>query len=77
MKISEYTLLEDAFEASFGFMLNRIGEALDKDLWVEDEGLRETLAERCFHEFTIALEEMGVELGEVDAPLRSKWGRTS
>lgn len=63
MKISEYTLLEGAFDSSFGFMLNRIA-----DLWPEcpdfhkDAQKKELAAERCFSEFMVALEEMGVEL---------------
>jgi hypothetical protein len=75
LKISEYTLLEDAFEASFGFMLNRIAEAydLDVDFHAPKFGpIKELAADRCFSEFIAALEELGVELGDVEAPLRCK-----
>lgn len=75
MKISEYDILDDAFERSFGFMLNRIA-----DLWVDcpdfhaDPGMVELARDRCFSEFIIALEERGVELEEVKA---SKDDRTN
>lgn len=73
MKISEYTLLEDAFEASFGFMLNRIAEAWNLPVdFHEDTRAKDQASERCFSEFMIALEELGVELGDVEAPLRCK-----
>ena len=63
MKISEYTLLELAFERSFGFMLTRIEETSAGALSHFPEAVdRETAQDRCFTEFIIALEELGVEL---------------
>jgi len=64
VKISEYTLLEDAFHNSFGFMLNRISESEInmKDPHASTEAEKEYVEERCFNEFVIAIEEMGVEL---------------
>jgi len=69
MKISEVTLLEGGFDASFGFMLNRIGDAyedlrLPESMW-DDTALRD----RCFSEFLLALEEMGVTFETVEARL--------
>lgn len=67
MRISEYTLLEGAFDNSFGFMLNRINDALEAgghpplpEALHHDDYLRD----RAFSEFIIALEEMGVVLDE-------------
>lgn len=65
MKISEYTLLQTAFNNSFGFMLNRIA-----DTWIKcpdfhaSPHLVEIGADRCFSEFISALEESGVRLEE-------------
>jgi len=68
MRISEYTLLQDAFDSAFGFMLNRIGDELDSSSVKDGRDLdttgRERLAERCFSEFIIALEEIGVRLDD-------------
>ena len=65
MIISEYTLLEDAFEAAFPFMLNRLsdvgiikGDPHSAELCFA----RDEACERCFTEFITALEEIGVEL---------------
>ena len=66
MRISEYTLLEEAFHNSFGFMLNRLADLnmieggdphADKF-----RGSKELAEERCWNEFMCAIEEMGVEL---------------
>lgn len=69
MKINEYTLLEMAFENSFGFMLNRLADCGfikgDQHDPKRDE-MRGIAKERCFAEFMIALEELGVELGETE-----------
>lgn len=63
MRISEHTILRDAFENSFRFMLNRLGDAGATIDFNEDTLL---LAEdRCWNEFSLALEEMGVTLEEV------------
>ena len=66
MKVSEYTLLRDAFENSFGFMLNRISDTWPDATpdWHGDEGRKELAEDRCFTEFIVALEEMGIELGD-------------
>jgi hypothetical protein len=64
MKISEYTLLEDAFEAAFPFMLNRMEEILDTT--IKRDNLTHA-SERCFSEFIIALEEIGVVLQDIQA----------
>lgn len=67
MKISEYTLLEDAFHNSFGFMLNRLA---DLDFLKGDphdpanQNLKDLAEDRCFSEFMVALEEMGITLEE-------------
>jgi hypothetical protein len=67
MKISEYRILEQAFENSFGFMLNRILDlGLLKGDPHGDKALRDRAEEQAFNEFVIALEEMGVELGEAE-----------
>ena len=70
MRISEYTLLEEAWDRSFGFMLNRIEDAKDEDS--DLHRVRNDMSYvggRCFSEFIIALEEMGVELDTVGEPL--------
>lgn len=63
MRISEATILQDAFEAAFPFMLNRMADA-----GYDVEGMRkdEYLVERCWGEFLIALEEIGVRLEDID-----------
>jgi hypothetical protein len=73
MKISEYTILEDAFDASFGFMLNRIADTWEGKVpdFHASRDLVEHAKERCWTEFICALEELGVELGDVEVPL--KW----
>jgi hypothetical protein len=75
MKISEYTILEDAFHNSFGFMLNRLadlgfirGDPHDGHLGDK----KDTAEERCFNEFVAALEDMGVMLQDVGEPLKTK-----
>lgn len=65
MKISEYRLLEQAFENSFGFMLNRIEEEIGPIKGRDDTSTPHAI-DKCFNEFVIALEEMGVELGEAE-----------
>lgn len=75
MVISEYVLLEGAFDNSFNFMLNRIGDALEAagaSPLPESLYKNEYLRERAFSEFIVALEEMGVELQNVDVPLKGK-----
>jgi hypothetical protein len=73
MKISEYTLLEDAFEAAFGFMLNRIADTWNLEVdFHKDPTIKAIASERCFDEFVNSLAELGVELGDVEAPLRLK-----
>lgn len=68
MKVSEYDLLLQAFEKSFGFMLNRIWEAWDLPGDPHDDNGKKTLAlDRCFNEFLLALEEGGVELEDTEA----------
>jgi len=65
MKISEYTLLEDAFHRSFGFMLNRLADAgyITGDPHSPTrERFRDTAEDRCFNEFMCALEGGGVQL---------------
>lgn len=62
MKISEYVILQDAFENSFGFMLNRIADATDTDL---QKARTEEVTDRCWREFVNALDEMGVTLQEM------------
>jgi hypothetical protein len=76
MKISEYTLLQEAWDRSFGFMLNRIEDEMGTipGRWVgkganmdyEKEGKAERARERCFSEFVIALDDLGVELGDLE-----------
>lgn len=70
MKISEFDLLQEAFTRSFGFMLNRVWEVYDigTDPHAERES-RDIAEERCFNEFIVALEEMGVELETVGRDL--------
>ena len=71
MKISEYSLLEEAFHRSFGFMLNRIEEEVGSidhrfDGTEHDQDNRRDRAEDlCFNEFIVAMEEMGIELETV------------
>lgn len=74
MKISEYTLLQDAFEGSFGFMLNRLADLglLKGDHFEWPLTTKELAEERCFTEFMNAIDEMGIELGDVESPLREK-----
>lgn len=75
MKVSEYTLLEEAFSRSFGWMLNRIWETYDLPGDPHEDrsaGVKDLAADRCFNEFMVALEELGVELGDVEAPLKCK-----
>lgn len=65
MKVSEYTLLRDVFENSFGFMLNRISDIYEHTPdWHADFSKKEQAEERCWNEFMVALEEMGIELGD-------------
>ena len=76
MRISEYTLLEEAWDRSFGFQLNRIEDEMGTipgrwtgkgaDVDYEKEGKTERARMRCFSEFIIALEELGVELGDLE-----------
>ena len=67
MKMSEYTILENAFLAAFPFMLNRIMDALpDAELDLHVLARTDFVAERCFSEFISALEDQGVELGDVE-----------
>jgi hypothetical protein len=69
MKISEYTLLQSAFEAAFPFMLNRISEVYDEDL-SHDPLLSDEAEDRCWNEFMVAVEQIGIELEDVRAPLK-------
>jgi len=71
MRISEYTLLRSVFEAAFPFMLNRINDVYDEDL-SHDPLKRDDAEERCWNEFMLAVEQIGIELGDVQAPLRIK-----
>ena len=76
MRIGEYTLLEEAWDRSFGFMLNRIEDEMGTipGRWTgkgasmthETGGKTERARTRCFSEFIIALEELGVELGDLE-----------
>jgi hypothetical protein len=67
MKISEYRLLEEAWDRSFGFQLNRIedeiGPIKGRDATRTDN---EVAKDRCFSEFILALEELGVQLGDLE-----------
>ena len=66
MKVSEYTLLRDTFDNAFGFMLNRIAEAYPNcPDFHEDQGLKDLALDRCWNEFMVALEEMGIELEDL------------
>lgn len=68
MKISERTILEHSFSNSFVFMLNRLGDAglLKGDHFEWPEATKVYVQERCFDEFMLALEELGITLGEVE-----------
>lgn len=66
MKLSEYTVLRDVFENAFGFMLNRIAEGYpDCPDFQGLYNIKEDVEERCWNEFMVALEEMGIELGDL------------
>jgi hypothetical protein len=66
MKISEYTLLRDTFDNAFGFMLNRIADSYDGCPDFQGDASRRDLAlDRCWNEFMVALEEMGIELEDL------------
>jgi hypothetical protein len=67
MKISEYTLLRDAFENSFGFMLNRISDNYPDSTpdWHGEAFRKDRAEEQCWNEFMVALEEMGIELEQL------------
>jgi hypothetical protein len=69
MKISEYTILEDAFHRSFGFMLNRLADAgyIKGDPHSPTrEPTRDYVEQQCFNEFMCALEDGGVELEDAE-----------
>jgi len=65
MKIDEYKVVRAAFENAFGFMLNRIEDGLGVDMQRERNGAAvEDAEERCWDEFVIALEAIGVTFAE-------------
>jgi hypothetical protein len=67
VKISEYRLLSEAYEKHFGFALNRVEEEFGVDLQRERNS-HEGALDRCFNEFMVAFDEMGVELGDAEVP---------
>ena len=74
MRVSEYDLLMQAWERSFGFMMNRVVDVWQDELgsWDphSDHAARERAADLCFNELMCALEEMGVELGQAESHLQ-------
>jgi len=60
MIVNEYAILSRAFTDSFGFMLNRIDEThgLGKE---RDASLDSVAEERCWNEFCLAIEALGLE----------------
>ena len=68
MRIDEYKVVRAAFENAFGFMLNRIEDGLGVDLHRERKGSEvEGVEERCWDEFMIALDALGVTFTECNA----------
>jgi hypothetical protein len=66
MKVSEYTLLRDTFDNAFGFMLNRLDDVYENTPdWYADQSKKDLALDRCWNEFMVALEEMGIELEDL------------
>lgn len=67
MKVSEYTLLKAVFDDAFCNMLSRIGDTFkDCPDFFQKEELVDLALDRCWNEFTLALEEDGIILGGAD-----------
>jgi hypothetical protein len=69
VKVSEYTLMRMAWEQSFGFMLNRLAEAdwlkVDDHHDSKHTTQRDHLEDQCWNEFLLALDDIGLEFGEM------------
>ncbi len=61
MYIREYDALRQVYENHFGFMLNRLAEVVElPDIVYKNE----VLEDRCWNEFMVAFEEMGLKFEE-------------